>query len=261
MLVFITSIRNPLNSNSYDKVWKLLGNTLNSVCNQKDQDFKVIVVANKILHKFEDNKKIKEKVEFLKVEFDPPTDINNPKTGRDAIKFDRGTKYIAGLMAARKYNPSHIMFFDADDYVSEKISSLVNENPQENGWFMQDGYLLANDKIVEFSPFFNFCGTSNIVKISNILEEIESSKISETSSQKEIIDSTSDHYLKMIIGSHRFLPEYFEKKGLPMKPFAIPGAIYNMETGENHSFHTSEQHQGWKKVSKEIIDEFSIHLD
>ena len=106
MIVFITSIKHPENSKSYDKVWALLNRTLSSVCNQIDRKFKVVVVCNRTLPLEDKYKTFEELIEFIEVDFSPVS-----QSGYDGIRIDRGTKYIVGLIAAKKYDPEYIMFF------------------------------------------------------------------------------------------------------------------------------------------------------
>ncbi|MCP4142728.1 MAG: sulfotransferase [Chloroflexi bacterium] len=69
MIVFVTCVKHPENSYSYDKVWQLLNNTLYSVCSQKDTNFRVIVVCDKKLPLFHHQGLINKYTDFINVEF------------------------------------------------------------------------------------------------------------------------------------------------------------------------------------------------
>jgi|GEM_PF-1047055 hypothetical protein len=69
MLVFLTAIKHPSNSQSYDDVWRLLNNTLFSVCSQSDQKFRVIVVCDKKLPLFHHQEIINKYTDFIEVDF------------------------------------------------------------------------------------------------------------------------------------------------------------------------------------------------
>ncbi len=69
MLVFVACIKHPDNSQSYDEVWRLLNNTLFSVCSQQDKDFRVIVVCDKILPLFHHEALIAPYTDFIEVDF------------------------------------------------------------------------------------------------------------------------------------------------------------------------------------------------
>ena len=227
MIVFITSIKHPKNSKSYDHVWRLLSRTLASVCNQINQDFKVIIVCN---HTLPLETKYDQFVEFIEVGF-PPVD----QSGYDGIRIDRGSKYIIGLIAAKKHNPDYIMFFDADDYVGNDISLHANTHIGGNGWIINKGYTLAGNKLRREEANFNkICGTSNILNYQLVMTEIYSD-LTEESGQDEILDKTDEYYLKFVIGSHKFAEPYFNKKGSPLSSFPNYAAVYVTGTGENHS--------------------------
>jgi hypothetical protein len=69
MLVFVTSVKHPDNSQSYDQVWRLLNKTLFSVCSQQDLNFRVIVVCDKQLPLFHHEELIHKYTEFVEVDF------------------------------------------------------------------------------------------------------------------------------------------------------------------------------------------------
>ena len=71
MITFILCVKHYENSHSYETTWKLLENTLVSVCNQTDKNFDVIVISNKALDNFSNNPKIKN-VKFIEVDWKPP---------------------------------------------------------------------------------------------------------------------------------------------------------------------------------------------
>src|SRR5262245_10744786 len=136
MLVFVTSHRHPQNSNSYDKVELLLEKTLASVCAQTRDEFRVIVVCHKI-PKIQFDPRF---VEFVIVDFPPPSAVSVPQTGIQAVRLDKGSKLLVGLLEARKLNPTYVMIFDADDRVSNRLAAYAHAHPFENGWYFPTGY-------------------------------------------------------------------------------------------------------------------------
>ena len=133
MITFIICVKHPDNCHSYNNTWKLLENTLDSVCNQTDKDYNVIVVSNKTLRR-------RNGIKFIELNWSAPTlddwqmsddlkDRSNSKQ-MDNIRIDRGTKYIIGLKEARKRGLfSHfVMFVDADDFIHQDVAKFVNQN-------------------------------------------------------------------------------------------------------------------------------------
>lgn len=249
MLVFIGAIRHPKNSNNYDNVLRLLKNTLTTITSQTNANFTVIIVCN-VIPKIT----IDDRIIFIKVDFDPPSQKNTSETGMDAIRKDRATKYIIGIIAAQEYNPDYIMIFDTDDYVSNKLSEFVNKSGKNHrGWYIHHGYIMDhanNKKVVKINQFDQYCGTSLIINNNqftspelnkNIKLNIKGMKhtinpnninfldhLNIQSSTKEIM--SLDHiFLFYILGSHKWTAKFYQ-----LKPLPFPGAIWNWNTGENH---------------------------
>lgn len=78
MLVFVTAVKHPDNSASYEDVWRLLNNTLYSVCSQNDTDFRVVVVCDKKLPLFHNEDLINKYTDFVEIDF--------PSHGDDVVK-------------------------------------------------------------------------------------------------------------------------------------------------------------------------------
>ena len=78
MLVFVTAVKHPRNSESYDLVWRLLNNTLYSVCSQNDTDFRVIVVCDKKMPLIHNAELINQYTDFVEVDF--------PSHGHEVVK-------------------------------------------------------------------------------------------------------------------------------------------------------------------------------
>jgi len=255
MITFITTIRHPDNSNDYNRVWNILRNTLRSICSQTNNDYKVIVVTNKILDDFKSDSKIKN-LEFVEVDFDAPTtDLSLRARDRTPVRLDKSTKYIRGLIYAKKYNSKYTMFFDSDDFISNKLVDYISTNDKDqNGWIIKSGYVTNLKKIITRFDELSFCG-SNIIFNTKLLEsEIDFSILHNESTQLEIKKSTSDFYLLMVVGSHRFSIKYFRKKGFPFATIPFPGTTYYVGTGENCAQHNQEKVYFGKGAGGDITD-------
>ena len=252
MIVFLGAVRHPLNSNDYAEVERLLSNTLLSVCNQADTDFKVVVVCNQVPMHI--NESWAPFVEFVKVDFPPPSDLQIAQTGMGPIRKDRALKYVIGIVAAQKYDPDYIMIFDTDDYLSNKISQFVNASPKTgNGWYVEGGYVMdhASQGIIwPIRHFHMFCGTSLIIR-NELLVNPPYSGFCELDDRGEVIKINRDNtrfidrvtedssvesimqldygFLHYILGSHRWAAAYFQ-----LSPLPIRAVIWNWNTGENH---------------------------
>ena len=265
MFTFITSVRHPKNSFYYERVWDLLRDTLFSVCSQTDKDFRVIVVCNRILDDFSDNHRIKDHVEFVEVGFDSPSLADGPVTGVPACNYDRGLKFVVGLIAAEKYDPEYVMFFDADDFISDKIVSSVKDMPGRMGWWFDRGVYVQNYKITHRVGFRETCGTSHILNYRTLITDISMDKLSVESSAKDIRDNVHPFFLKGVLGCHMNYETYFFNCYDSLEKWPnVTAAAYNMGTGENHSGKDSKCGPGWfsmrKPSTKLDADLYRLHL-
>ncbi|MBC6418108.1 MAG: glycosyltransferase family 2 protein [Prochloron sp. SP5CPC1] len=255
MLVFITSLRHPQNRNStsFDEVLRLLETTLKSVCNQTSDRFRVIVVC----HKQPSLAFHHPQIEYLEVDLPIPSPLQQARIGMPALRRDRGCKYLLGLRLAQKYQPSHIMFFDCDDYISNQLAAWVAEYPTANGWFFQQGYLYDrnNQTLGILEDFYLYCGTSHVVRADLYLCPLS---LPAQPSQEEILATVGEHYLLYILGSHRWVSTHLETQGNPLTPLPFSGAIYHVGHGENLYAKSSMLSIQLVPLTQEIRTEFSL---
>lgn len=258
MVVFITSIRHPHNSHSYGRVLSLLRASLKSVCAQTDQDFRVIVVANQ-----EDHIGFAHpNVEWLVVDFPPPSEHSGPRTGINAVRRDKGCKYAAGLSRAREYAPDFVMFFDADDLVHREITAFCNARKDESGWYVDHGFVWRHGTHIygRMEEFYKWCGTCNIVKFDLFNWP---RRLSVASSREEIEEILGEDFVHRILGAHPFTVDYFAARGAPLAPLPFAGAVYVRGTDENHSglFYGSVLRSWPKIINRTFCDEFGLDVD
>lgn len=260
MLMFITSLRHPQNCNSstFDTVLNLLESTLKSVCTQTDERFRVLVVC----HETPELRFKHPAINYLEVNLPCPSDLQQAAIGMDALRIDRGCKYLIGLQHSQRYKPSHIMFFDADDYVSNRLAGFVASNKTQDGWFFKQGYLYDRslNTLGILDNFHMYCGTSHVVRFD--LYSIPSG-LTSTPSREQILEVVEEHYLLYILGSHRWRTDYFAGKGKPLQPLSFPGAIYHVAHGENHTVQSGMLNSKCQliELTDEIRREFSLLED
>ena len=220
MLAFITSLRHPKTAKSWNHNLRLLERTLRSVCAQSDGNFRVLVVCNEKpeLHFNHPN------VEFLPVDLPPPVDsFDQLIRNVDAIRNDRGKKYLAALYHLRIANPSHVMFFDADDCVSNRLVETVLAGPPDTSWYVGDGYLYSEGSslIYRIDGVFNqTCGTCHIFnyRVFDLPEDRT---------------SISDEWIRQTLGSHKNVEAFLREKSAALQKIPYRGAVYIINTGEN----------------------------
>lgn len=207
MLVFIIPIKSPKVATSWNELCRLFERCLRSVCNQTSSNFQVIVVCNDIPQIEFSHPNVK----YLEVDFPVP------QPNYDAKMDDRAKKVVAGLLAAKEFQPTHVMLVDADDCINKQIASLVKEHPDSNGWFVDRGYeyLDGSEKIsIRRKDFYKMCGTCNIINY----------KLFTFPSELLSYDQISG-YDRFLTG-HAFAKGDLEAKDTPIEPLPFPGAIY-----------------------------------
>jgi hypothetical protein len=227
MIVFITSLRHPDTANDYAEVERLLADTLASICAQDTEDFRVVVVGH-VAPGFA----LPPKVDFVGVDMPVPP-LEDGKVSRSAVKTDKGIKLMIAAAFAKRYDPSHVMIVDADDYVSRRIASFVNGSDHRGGWYVSSGIVLSKQdrRARALTRHFNRrCGSSMIYAMADMPIPDYAPDLVE-----RLFRKATSEIVRMVFGSHLYSNDYFAKRGTPLKPLPFPGAVYVLQTGENHS--------------------------
>ncbi|WP_400997742.1 hypothetical protein [Agromyces sp. GXQ0307] len=227
MLAFITSLRHPHNSADYREVETLLADSLRSVLRQDDPDFSVWVVGNRR------PTELPETVNWVQVDFPPPSGRRGPQTGVEAVLLDKGTKLAVGLIAAAAARPDHVMLFDADDMVSKRLAGLSAAEPDADGWRVVEGWRWSSERrsIRRQPEFHRHCGTAFVVR--RDLYGVPDG-LGVDASQDDLRDAFGERLFRQI-GSHRHLSDDLAAAGHPLRPVGFPAVLYRVGTGENHS--------------------------
>ncbi|MGB3514471.1 MAG: glycosyltransferase family A protein [Microcoleaceae cyanobacterium] len=136
MLLFVIPLKSKQTSKSWDTVSRLFERTIRSVCNQSSNSFRVVVVC----HELPNNKYIHPYVNYIRVEF--PLVYSQGKVNLRSKRTDKVRKVLTGIKYAQEnYSFTHTMVVDADDCVSRHLGLFVEQSPQNNGWFVNKGYL------------------------------------------------------------------------------------------------------------------------
>lgn len=155
MLGFVVPFKSKSKSKNWDNDCFLLAATLKSICNQTNDGYRIFVVYTDYPENIFKNGKI----EFIKFPFPFVTndELNKIEKSRnpesklviDERMFDQGKRILYGCSQARKCGCEFVMSVDADDLVSNRISSFVQENETEKiGWYVNKGYVLRKNSLL-----------------------------------------------------------------------------------------------------------------
>jgi len=235
MIYFLIPLRSAKTSNNWAAVEKLFNNTLASVFNQKDQDFKVIVACHEKpqLERVYDNR-----LEFLIAEFPPPIMTSQHLT-------DKFYKKRMLVLRAQQLHARYIMFVDADDYVSNRLSGWIKDREHASGWFIKTGYEYnAGLNTIRVTPNFNnICGTSAILNISSLEFPVDTSFTNYIRKDEYLFDFGHNEWSSIL--------DKQKKPQLDAIPFK--GAIYVLNTGENWTNAAGQRIGKFRQLYRKLI--------
>jgi hypothetical protein len=207
MLIFLIPLKSAQVAGSWERVRQLLSRTIASACAQTSPDFRVLVAC----HEIPAGDFSHPAVEFIQVEFPAPSPLDS-----SAMRVDKKRKLLLALRQAREYSPSHVMFLDSDDLVSNRLAEFVAAHSAENGWYIRSGYFYCERQRylhLERRRFDQWSGSSHIVRPEHLgfLERMED----------------------RLFFYHTKLTRDLLQQGKPIRPLPFKGAIYTISHREN----------------------------
>ena len=202
----------------------LLGQTLRSLLNQTDPDFRVLIAGH-------DRPSLPE-LDDPRVSFHPVS-FPEPKDGKEGKRDQtRKTHFLAAML--KEHGGGYMMVVDSDDLVHKDIVRFVRADDNGVGYIIRAGYLLdtASGRLGKFSgraprTFFNHCGTSSIIHLApGDLPDLNADKT-------DILDGRS--FVESVRGHGKWEAKLLERDLFPATlPFR--GAVYRLNTGDNASY-------------------------
>jgi hypothetical protein len=215
MIVFLIPLKSKQVSQDWKHVSTLFERCVRSIVNQTSENFRVVIVC----HERPEIQITHPSIHYVEVDFPPPKLDSEYAISFGLMEKDKNQKMWLGLNYADRLNPSHVMFVDADDCVSCRIADFVSHNPDNDGWFIDSGYVYkdGSDRIFYKKKNFHLMnGTSAIIKYALVKNESMNSI--------DVDWSTS---------FHQHVVNVMEQKKNPLLPLPFPGAVYIVENGEN----------------------------
>ena len=213
MLYFIVPLRSRETSKDWTRVSRLCERTLQSICQQTSDQFRVFLVCR----------------DLPEMDFAHPNlrvlqvDFPVPEAKKEAQMADKARKVRRGLVAVREQGGGFVMGADADDLVHRSLAALVAKNSGSNGWFVRYGYSYNEGSrwLEKHYDFHLHCGTSHIIKLGP--DELPPD-----------MESPREKYFVLCHG-HHVLAKFMAQSGRALTALPFPGAIYVKDTGENQS--------------------------
>jgi len=249
MLAFIVPLQSRQASKDWAHVCALVGRTLRSLLAQKHPDFRVFLVCNEVPNDCLAHPSLT----IIQRSF-PLPDMSKWENRMT----DKWSKVRVGTFFVRDLAPCHIMVVDADDCVSSHLSEYCAEYPDSHGWIFDQGWIHDEGSRFIFRKrhsFDSICGTSSIVR--TMPDELP------------VSEGDGRHHFHILRSGHTKIRANSIERGTALEPLPIPGSVYNLATGENH---TSFSLHGWRSKSilsrkllsyrlltRRIRDEFGLY--
>jgi hypothetical protein len=233
ILTFIIPIRHQENAKDWQRVKRVLSETVRSIARQTSEGWKAVIVAN---HGAE-LPELPEGFEVKRVDF-PPNQFHSRGSAElhsrgsvaeerfhEALRMDRGRRVLAGMLHAGEMG--HVMIVDDDDFVSCQLTAFTAANRTANGWYIFDGYIWSDGGrlLYRYSDFSRFCGSSHVVR-------------ADLYGLPPSLEAADETYISRMLGSHIFLQGHLAAAGTPLEKLPFPGAIYRIGHAESHSQHS-----------------------
>jgi len=222
LVTFIIPVRHQNNARDWNLLKANLIQTIASISNQTNDDWRGIVVANNGA----DLPDLPARFDVERVNF-PPNDMHergivSEDDFHDAFRVDKGRRVLMGMLRAR--NSRFFMIVDDDDFVSAGIVQYVSENSAANGWTIDRGYIWddGGKVLLKHNDFNHLCGTSLIIR-------------SDLYGLPERFEDASSDWIKSMLGSHVRIAEILAKQGTPLATLPFRGAVYRVANRASHS--------------------------
>ncbi len=228
MICFIIALKNKAVASNWDVVEKNFNNTLRSIFNQTDGNFRVYVGYTDMPQLYE---KYDERLIMI------PCNTHTPVERIEKLR-DRGWKLsvcsnaIYNEIDELSFEDGGVFVFpvDADDLVNRNIAKYVNSHPRANGFKSKRSFLHKKGrKYFEITPYFG--GTMNIMKL---YKDDLISKMPDVSQCFEL--SASSELRKYPVTWDDFgVERQFADMGRPFSKLPFKSTIYLLGNGDNLS--------------------------
>lgn len=223
-ITFIIPVRHPDNIRDKDKFEKNLKAALASILAQDDPGWRAVIVANEGMALPD----IPGRISVCRADF-PVNPLHDPPQGRKdneewyaAVERNKGRRILAGMLAMPPSD--YYMVVDDDDLISRRIAGFVARHKGANGFYAENGYIWKDERcwLYRHPALWQVCGSTLIVR-------------SDLYGLPPRMEDADDHFVRKVLGCHKFIVDHLREKGAPLAPLPFPGAIYRINHANSHS--------------------------
>jgi hypothetical protein len=249
MIIFLIPVRHNDGVKDYNLLWWRLNNTLRSIVLQTDDDWRVVVCANKVLPIFNDIPD--DKVIFIEQQrpFIAHTQLKWDAQYFRSHVIDKAMRRQCGVLYSMNMNwkPEWYFMVDADDYLALDLVENLHALPANSLCVgITRGVVLNTKNEYYVTDNFNeMCGTSFGVRPSLLYDTMNQH------------DNTNTCVL---LGHHQ--PKYFMRLCKNTQVSCLSNKVYAgyLLHEENHGKYLYNFEGEWKPITEQIRKRLSIHL-
>lgn len=217
---FIVPLMSRAVANDWPNIERLFGKTMQSLLNQNDPRFEIIVAGTDRPSTLPSDLR----VTWISV---PAKQVSD---WRGAIN-DAGCKRQVAAWEFARRGAGYLMFVDADDLVNRGIVRHVRRNPSESGFVMRRGLAFdgKNERLARIEPerkdgldFSTVCGTSVILNLA--VDDVGKGP-----------SKSGTRYQRLFAEGHFGFERALHAEGKSPAEIPFPGVIYVVNTGDNVS--------------------------
>jgi hypothetical protein len=228
MVCFIIALMNKAVASDWEKVERNFNNTLHSIFNQTDDNFRVYVGYTdmpKLYEPFDDR--------LIMIPCNTHTPVERIEKLRDrGWKLSACANAIYNDLSDISFEDGGVFVFpvDADDLVNKHIAEYANSHSDANGFKSHKAYMHRKGRrYLDITPYFG--GTMNVMKLykSDLIAEMPDTSLCFDYATACILHKSpvrwTDHEVE----------QQFADLGRPLSYFPFKSTIYLVGTGDNLS--------------------------
>ena len=231
MIIFAIPFRAKRTTKNWKDSCKNLENTIDSIFNQTDPEFRCILACNEMP---DFTKKYDSRLEIISLDISAPTkwiEMARDKNWKLLVIAKRIREILESQLDTSE--GVYIMPVDGDDLLNRNIAAYVKRHPNENGFVSKSGYVdWGKTYLTIYKNMYTFCGSCNIIKmfVDDLPAELPDSKYCH---DKEMARKLNARY--PIRWDHNIIVDKYAKMGKPFAYLPFRSTIYKKNTGENIS--------------------------
>ena len=237
MIVFAIPLRAKETAKNWEGVENRFWNTIRSIFNQVEEEYRVIVACNEIPEMPETMRRIcDDRLELIELDMPIPTEWI--EMARDKFwKLLEIAVRIREILKVQEHPEKgiYVLPVDADDLLNCKIAQWCERYPDENGFVSNEGYVWENGKpyFRIYKEMYTYCGSCNIIKM--YLEDLPENMPADIKLCHDRQTAAILNARYPIRWDHNLVVDKYRSMGKPFSILPFRSTVYLINNGDNIS--------------------------